>query len=443
MLNLFKRRKPPLSNLPDSLVKVRGGQPRRLARVDDRIMEPLLPKREYTPRATYREMVGSFSGGLGQSSFQYTGNNQGDFYRWLRNRVPIISTGVWTWVRLCATELFRTVEGPVDARERAAGLLDELDARILESPYGRGSGFTKLTEGMFLELFTVGKMAGEAVLTADGKGVDHFRLLDPYRVEWEHTETGWMPFVHDPGDARRERIDAERFFYAVLGTDLTNPSGVEPLACIPFVVEVEQLMLEDMARSSHNAGTPRLQVKIARPERFNWENDFEFASRANTYFKDVVSEFGNLEPDDNIFTWSDVEVTMVGVSGVSNQWRLSREQVIEDVVTGLRLFPWVLGRTHQTARNWVQTQFDLLMEMVRAHQKHGADLIDWLGNLELRLKGVSATVQHRFDSHPDPFRLDRARATALELRNIDFKVEKGYLSREDGEREMQNAECRM
>ena len=74
-----------------------------------------------------------------------------------------------------------------------------------------------------------------------------------------------------------------------------------------------------------------------------------------------MRQFSSLEPDDNTFTWSDVEVSVVGNNGMNLNWRFSREQVIEDVITGLKLFPWVLGRTHKTTQNWVQSQFDLLM----------------------------------------------------------------------------------
>ena len=191
-----------------------------------------------------------------------------------------------------------------------------------------------------------------------------------------------------------------------------------------------------MARSSHNAGTPRLQIKIERPERFNWETDIEYSDRANNYFGDIVGEFRHLEPDDNIFTWSDVEVAVVGSNGLNQNWRLSREQVIEDVITGLKLFPWILGRSHKTAKNWVQIQFDLLMEIVAAHQKSGADLINWLCNLELELQGVKAVVSHDFEDHPDPFRIERARAVQLEFENVDKLVRRGYISKDQGAQEL-------
>jgi len=388
--------------------------------------------------------VGGFQNPIG-GGFTYTGANRGEFYRWLRNSIPIISAGIWMWVRLCTTRITREIEGSDEARRRAAELIAGLEARILELPYGRGAGLTRLAEAFFLELFTTGRFAGEAVIPADGSRVDHFRFIDATRVSWEHGEQGWEPVVEsinneqltiNNGGSQAERINPERFFYGTLGTDLSNPAGVEPLAAIPFVAEIEQLMLEDMARSSHNAGTPRLQVKIGRPERFSWEGDKEYHDRVNGYFDGIVKAFGTLDADDNIFTWGDVEVAVIGGGGKMWDWRLNREQVIEDVITGLKLFPWVLGRSQKATHQWVQSQYDLLMQMVEAQRRIGSDLLDWLCNLELKLQGVEAVVRHRFDAVPDPFRLDRARAAEIELRGIDFKVQRGYISKDDGAREL-------
>ncbi len=434
-MNFWKRRRSISDGTVDGMIKIRGGI-RRDLNLSAQVNTNPHGHRTFIPRGLNRQMFGIVNGDRGDSGFDYNGYNRGEFYRYLRDKIPIINTGVWTWVRLCATNMTQHIEGAKPQRDQAEKQLEELETKLLEAPYGRGSGLMKLTEAYFLELFTTGKFAGEVILNEDGKSIDHFKFIDPYLVGWEYTNDCWQPMVRNLETDEMEPVDPDRFFYSTLGVDLTNPGGSEPLASIPFVVEIEQLMLEDMARSSHNAGTPRLQVKITRPERYSWEGDEQYSNRANTYFRDVLNEFKNLEPDDNIFTWSDVEVTVVGESGIGNHWRLGREQVIEDVITGLKLFPWILGRSHKTTKNWVQCQFDLLMLMVDAHQKSGTDLIDWICNLQLQLSGVEAGVNHVFEQLPDPFRNERARAEQQELENIDFKVRRGYISKDDGAVEM-------
>jgi len=110
--------------------------------------------------------------------------------------------------------------------------------------------------------------------------------------------------------------------------------------------------------------------------------------------------------------------------------------VIEDVITGLKLFPWALGRSHGTTRNWVFAQYNLLMQIVDSVQGTGSDLAEWLMRLELRLAGNRAVPKWHFAPNQDPFVVERNRARLLELERIERLVKGGYISREQGAREL-------
>lgn len=362
-------------------------------------------------------------------------SGRASLYRYLRDSIPIVSAAVWAWVRLCATPQSVELSGSESEVERARSILDDLDNHILENPYLRGKGVNRLTEAMFLDLFTLGRFCGELILLPDGSGLDYFRTLDPFRVQWERS--GRWRAIYEEEDGVERALNRERTFYTTLGTDVSNPAGIEPLACIPFVLEIEQKLLEDMARSSHNAGTPRLQVKITPPQAFENENEEEYLSRINAYFDQTVEQFSSLDADQNLFTWSDVEVTVIGgEKGRSFTWKVNREQVLEDVITGLRLFPWVLGRSHGTTMNWVGAQYNLLMQEVDSLQASGTALADWLRSTELKLRGCSAQAKHVFAPNQDPFILERAQAEEIRFRTVEGMVDKEYLTKEEGKRRL-------
>lgn len=123
-----------------------------------------------------------------------------------------------------------------------------------------------------------------------------------------------------------------------------------------------------------------------------------------------------------------------GEEGRTYTWRMNRQQVIEDVISGLHLFPWVLGRSHGTTKNWVEAQFNLLMQIVDIVQDIGTSLANWLRTTELRLRGNTATVEHVFSPNQDPFMLSRMQSRAVEFDTIDKKVQRGYISKDDGAR---------
>ena len=132
-----------------------------------------------------------------------------------------------------------------------------------------------------------------------------------------------------------------------------------------------------------------------------------------------------------------MEVSLTG--GDTNRnftWRLNREQVIEDVISGLRLYPWVVGRSHGTTKNWVEAQFNLLMQIVDSVQNLGASLGNFLRNTELKMKGLSVSTEHLFQANQDPFLLQRMQSRSVEFDTIDKKVQRGYISKDDGAREL-------
>ncbi len=374
---------------------------------------------------------------LGGSTLRYSPHARSAFYRYLRDHIPIVSAGIWTWVRLCSTEQNLRLLGPDGEVARASRIAQQLQKRIYPRMDGEVDGLSRLTESLFLDLFTLGRVAMRVQLQPDRSGIRSLEVVDPFQVKWKRNGSGQHCPVLMHEEGREEPLAQETFFHRSLITDFHQPEGVEPLACIPFVVEIEQRMLEDMARSSHNAGTQRLQVRMAPPERSPGEDEEAYSGRINSYFDSTVRQFRELGPDDNVFTWSDVEVSLIGgTQGEGSTWKVNREQVIEDVITGLKLFPWTLGRSHGTTKNWIFAQYNLLMQIVDSIQRMGSDLAQWLLWLELRLRGNRATPQWLFSPNQDPFIVERSRAKLMELERVERMVEKGFISRSQGRREL-------
>ena len=417
-INKFLNRKPVVSEIPTVARSVKH-----------EFSTPFGPR---TPLSRLRLNTAIFDRGSG---FIYNGHNRGDFYRYLRDSIPIVSAAVWTWRRLCATPQTLIIEGSEKEVSEAWGIIEALEKRIHPNRFLRDKGVNRLCEDFFLEMFTTGAYAGLIVPFADGSGIDYFHQLDASIIHWEEGDR-LKPYIeNERGD--KVYLPSDTFYFSALGTDIKNPGGIEPLASIPFVVAIEQMMLEDMARSSHNAGNPRLNVRITPPARFDSEGDAEYIERVNSYFDETVNQFHRLEPDENLFTWSDVEIKVVGAEpGRSYVWKLNREMVVEDVVTGLKLFPWVLGRSHGATKNWVQAQFNILMQIVDSVQEAGVGFTDWLRTTELRMAGNLALPKHKFAPNQDPFLLEKRKAEGIHFNTVHAKFKEGYISRDQASQEL-------
>ncbi|MCP4726304.1 MAG: hypothetical protein GY863_14765 [bacterium] len=364
----------------------------------------------------------------------YFYDSRSGFYRYLRDRVPIISSAVWHWVRLCNTPGSYHLKGSDSQTKEAEKVLEELCRRMNTVIGTKRTGMGYMLELFFQEVFTCGSFTGQLMPLPSGRGIDYFRDFDSSEIEWKKREK-WIPYLK-----KKESLiplDSNMVFHYGLGADRNHPEGISFLASVEFVTGIEQKMVEDMAKSSHNAGNPHLHVKVAQPERFENESDSRYIKRANKYFDNTVNMFQDIDPDDNIFTWSDIEVTIIGGSdAMPSSWKLNREQVIEDVITGMKLFPWVVGRSHGTTKNWVQAQFNLLMQVVDSIQEEGRSFAEWILNTELELRRIPVKASYVFSPNQDPFLYEREKAYSLKFDTVDKKVKRGYISKNEGAREM-------
>jgi hypothetical protein len=198
-------------------------------------------------------------------------------------------------------------------------------------------------------------------------------------------------------------------------------------------------MMRDMSLSSANAGVPRLHIKIKQPQQYEWEDPEDYRSRIGSYFTETISQFSDIGPDDNVYSWDDVEIGTVsaGYGPAGFVWRTNRAVVDEEIIGGFHLYPWIFGRSLSTTKNWVRSQFDILMSQVASLQKEAKRFSEWIANTHLALSGLSEVTAHRSMIMPrDPAIKEIAVAQHYHIRNVDSKVRKGVISPDAGAREL-------
>lgn len=362
----------------------------------------------------------------------------GDFYSYVRRRVPIISNGIAAWVDLSSTGRKLQLEGGSENHQKGAQkILDNLDKRLYEFDFEHGAGIAKLCDLFFLGIYTNGRFACELVPFADGSGIAYVALTNPFTIKFQQSETGYRMFQRQGGSL--VELPKERMFYAALDPDEANPQGISLLDSVQWVLEIKEKMLDDMAKSSHNTGYPRLHISITPPEPLPGESPSDYHARLNTEFDDTVKAFRDLNVEDNVFTWSGVNVSIVGAGPGSREqfsWAVNSERVVEEVITALHLFGWVLGYSFSTTKNWVDSQYDLLMSRVGRVRASGERFLEWIQNAELAMRGVPTRVDWTFENVRDPGELVKQRALQWRFDRVDGMVKRGYLSPSQASREM-------
>lgn len=352
--------------------------------------------------------------------------------RYLRDKIPDVSAGVWAWVRLCNTPQSTRLEGG-GARDvnRAKEVLARLDSRINEFEHAKGQGMESLVAAYFLSIFTYGSFAGEVVLREDRRAIDKFYIIDPATVRFRRTrrDRHLIPYQLLP-DGKTIRLTPGSFFYCGLDAEGDTPYGRSPLLALPLVARVQQQMIVDLARASHNAGFPTLHVKYDPREPRPGESPSTFNERIGREFAEIKDRLQDKKTDSNFITFDNIEVEYIGPSGARTRWMESLQAISEQVISALHLAPFMLGRNWGTTESWGTAQYQLLTNHAVTVQQSAKRMVEWLRNLELSLQGLSVVCHHEFRPHRRLDEFGAVRAETLRIKTGLELLDRNLLSKE-------------
>jgi hypothetical protein len=350
--------------------------------------------------------------------------------------VPSAAGAVWVWKNLCATrQNVKYIGGSEAQRSAAAETILELDRRLSPIKTVQTGGMDFLIELWFKYIFTHGRFAGQLRISQTKDGIAGFEVINPYSVKFSEKEL--QPYVEQKNGSYL-KMNPNTFYYFALNMDTENPYGSSMLEAVPSLIGIADDMMKDMTLSSSNAGIPRLHIKIKQPTIMPGENQENYATRASSYFDTLVDEMAEIGPDDNFYTWDDVQIALAG--GANSQtgyvWRALRQIIDEEMCTAFHLYPWVLAKSYGTTKNWVSVQFDLLMAQAESLQREAKRFAEWIRNSHLMLQGSPVSCKQAFMLPRDPAAKDMASADSTKTETVLKKIQSGFISADDGAREL-------
>lgn len=333
-------------------------------------------------------------------------------YRFLRDAIPDVSDAVWTWKRLCQGGYDLEIVNPSSgvAHRRAARLLDSLNRRVNSGD----NGMDGLLDVVYGSLFTYGAAALEIVPTQSGESIHDVVPVDVCTVRFRREDDGLQPYQVIHGEAIA--LPRERFVYLGLDRDGTNPYGRSMLRSIPFVVKIQQRLIEDMAKASRNAGWAKLHVSYTPEERERGETAEAYAQRIEGNFESLRDRLSGLHTDQNLVTYDNVKVELVRGDQRAQVFYENHKVIEEQVITGVHLMPILMGRNYGTTETYGTAQFEIINRQARAVNRSIKRLLERLYNFELALMWgeAEARVHMRENRTVDVWKEAQARGREIE-----------------------------
>ena len=370
-----------------------------------------------------------------------TGRYRTLLYRFLADNIPVVNACIWTWVRLAAApgEYSIIDESNRSVSEEAARHLQRMTRNLYASRTGNAVSLVSFLTDFLTCLFRDGLAGGFLTVRKDGSAVDRFVPVDPADIR-EDGDSGRRKLLLET-DHRAIDLDRPDFYYIPMSNGVSEPLGRSILQAVPFVTYIEQQLVNDMRRASHNAGFQRLHVKITPPERFAGESDSAYVDRINAYFDSTVNMIKSCEVDENPVTWDNVEVGSIGVEGsrsASSSWFVQHRAMVEEICAGTNLAPFLLGYSYGATTTWSNFKFDMVMRQVRSVQAEVSHLLEWIGNIELALAGYGLKCRFDFDNSFSYQALEQATVESSQLDSILKLYQNGLLDRETASRKIKD-----
>lgn len=344
-------------------------------------------------------------------------------YRFLRDAIPDISDAVWTWKRLSQTGFDIEIADPSSAlaKERAQRLLGDLNARVNSGDRGMDG----LLDVFYASLFTYGAAALEIVPTKSRESIFDVVPIDVWTIRFRREKGKLQAYQLHEGESIKLPMD--RFIYVGMDRDGTNPYGRSMMRSIPFVIKIQQRLIEDMAKATHNAGWPKLHVSYKPEERLRGESADAYKKRIDSTFDELHKKLNGLEIDQNLVTYDNVAIDLVQGSQQSQIFYDNHKAIEEQVITGMHLMPILLGRNYGTTETYGTAQFEIINRQVHAVNRSVKRILERLYNFELALMWGSARAKVHMRTNRT---VDVMREAAARTREIDNAIklrDQGFL----------------
>lgn len=348
-------------------------------------------------------------------------------YRFLRDSIPDISDAIWTWKRLCQTgwdvELQDLSSDP--ARARAQRLIAALDQRVNSGD----RGMEGLLDIFYTSLFTYGAAAVEIVLSQSRESVWDVVPVDVWTVRFKR-EGGKLQ-AWQVLDGRAIKLPMDRFIYVGLDREGTNPYGRSMLRSIPFVVKIQQRLIEDMAKATHNAGWSKLHVQYAGEEKARSESIEAWQERMRANLNALRDKLAGLEADQNLVTYDNVKISLLRGDQHAQVFYDNHKAIEEQVITGMHLMPILLGRNYGTTETYGTAQFEIINRQVEGVNRSVQKLLERLYNFELALMWGEANARVKMRTNRTVDVLKEAQAREKEIGNVLRLKEAGLMNDEE------------
>ncbi len=355
----------------------------------------------------------------------------------IRDYNPDAAMAVWNFLRLINKGAKLSVEDLDGAPDEAAqARIDELLGTVGRE-YGGGLG--ALANVCALVLVTQGAVAGELALADNLKDVLDWCPVDPELVTFTTDKKTGRVYPTLMAVAQGEPLPELQFRYVPLDPDVNDPYGRGPMWPALEVTFFQMEVLRDLRAVAHTAGYPHIDVSViyeivaANLPAHLKEPGKEQEAQAwmDGMLSDLQTAYNALEPDD---VWIHYDIAKPSYVGPGSAGTINLSALIDvldqQVVSSLKQMPILLGRNFGSTETHASRQWEIFVEGIGTLRGVIARLVEFWGDMTLRVWGLQGKTRLAFGSLRATDRLKDAQAERIETDTAIRLMLAGFLTQD-------------
>jgi hypothetical protein len=232
------------------------------------------------------------------------------------------------------------------------------------------------------------------------------------------------------------RLNPNTFFYYGIERDGTNPYGRSILRALPWISKIQQKLIEDMQKASHNSGYNRLHISYTPDKVQAGEPEGDYENRIRGSFENLKSSLEGIEVDQNILTTDSVKVSTIGGqrSGSGQNFYNNLKAIEEQIITGVHLMPILMGRNYGSTETYGTAQYEIINRNVLNINRGMRRLLERLFRMYATFHHHRMSVKVSIKQNQTVDLLQEMKAETLKLDNILRLFEKNILDEDQVEK---------
>ncbi|MGE7191771.1 phage minor head protein [Lysinibacillus fusiformis] len=361
----------------------------------------------------------------------------------IRDLNPDASMAIWNFLRLANSgHTLEAVTPSGSPEKQSTDLLNSYAPRV-----GKlyGGGLDQLINVLLLTGFTQGAIALEVELTEDVSDIVDFHAVDPSTLDFRRNkETQEIELIQVQWDGTEKVLNTETVFYYPIDPDISDPHGRSPILPILQIIFFQIQVMKDLQKVIHHQGYERFDISIVEeaiienlPDHIKNSTPEEVQQYVTSYIADVQRQMEDLEPDDDFYHTSSIQINSVGGSKTGT---VNAQGVIDiinqQVVTALKQLPILLGRNEGTTETHGTVQWQIYVAGIQSIQRAIKRLIEKAYNVVLQVNGKQRSAKLTFNELRVVDRQSEATAEKTETETKILQRQQGWITNDEAATEM-------